>query len=445
LSNPAVSLPVETPRPPPGRRRGEAASRAAAARTLALPHRLTFRQILPFLGPAFVASVAYMDPGNFATNIQAGAKFGYLLLWVVVASNLMAMLIQTLSAKVGIATGRSLAELCRDEFPRPVGAGLWLIAEAVAIATDLAELLGAALGLNLLFGIPLTWAALIAAAGTLVILALESRGMRRLEALIGGFVAVILVCYVIELFMGAPNWGELLGHAVTPRFSGVESILLASGILGATVMPHAIYLHSALTQNRIVVSAPGLKRRLFKLQLIDVAIAMGLAGLVNGAMLIVAASTFHFAGYSDVGSIEEAYRTLEPLLGRAASVVFGIALLASGLSSSAVGTMAGQAIMQGFLRRRVPLLVRRLVTMAPALVVIQLGLDPTRSLVISQVILSFGIPFALVPLLRFTADRRLMGVLANRRLTTALGALVAGVIIALNIFLLAQVFAGAAA
>lgn len=390
------------------------------------------------MGPAFVASVAYIDPGNFATNIQGGAQFGYMLLWVIVASNIMAMLIQTLSAKLGIATGRNLAELCREEFPRPVVIVMWILMELVAMATDLAEFLGAAIGFNLLFHIPLFPAALLTAVTTFIILGLEHRGFRPLEAVITALVGVIAVCYGIETILIRPDMGQVLFHAVVPQFAGTESVLLATGILGATVMPHVIFLHSALTQNRIPTKNDGELKKVFRFQLLDVTIAMGIAGLVNGAMLIMASFTFHAQGLKNIGTIEEAYRTLTPLLGSAASTVFAISLLASGLSSSAVGTMAGQVIMQGFIHRNIPIWVRRAVTMTPPLFIIALGLDPTRTLVLSQVVLSFGLPFAIIPLVMFTRRSDLMGILVNHRLTTLTAVVVTSLIVALNIFLLYQ-------
>jgi manganese transport protein len=397
-------------------------------------------RILPFLGPAFIAAVAYIDPGNFATNIAGGSKYGYTLLWVIVASNLMAMLIQTLSAKLGIATGRNLAEVCRDEFPRRVSLGLWLQAEAIAIATDLAEFLGAALGMHLLFGIGLFPAALITAVCAFAILGLQRFGFRPLEATIAVIVLAIGACYIVELFKANPDLGSVGRHAFVPGFAGGDSVLLAVGILGATVMPHVIWLHSALTQDRIRPENDEQARRLMRLTKVDVIIAMAIAGLINMAMLIMAASTFFESGHHDVVSLESAHETLQPLLGGASSELFAIALLFSGLSSSAVGTLAGQVVMQGFIRRRIPVFVRRLVTMLPAFVVIGIGADPSRTLVISQVVLSFGIPFALVPLVRFTSRRRLMGPLVNARATTVLAAVVAGLIIGLNIFLLFQTF-----
>jgi manganese transport protein len=399
-------------------------------------------RLLPFMGPAFIASVAYMDPGNFATNIQGGAQFGYTLLWVVVATNLMAMLIQTLSAKLGIASGKNLAELCHDNFPHPVVISMWVLMEIVAMATDLAEFLGAALGFYLLLGIPLWIAGFLTAIITFVILGLERYGFRPLEAVITAMIGVISLSYLIETILGHPDWGQVVHHAFVPQFAGSESVLLAAGILGATVMPHVIFLHSALTQRRIMVRTPAKLRRLFKFELVDVVIAMGVAGLINAAMLMMAASTFYGSGLTTVGTIQEAHQTLQPLLGKASSVFFALALLASGLSSSSVGTMAGQVIMQGFLQWHVPVWIRRIVTMLPALVVIMIGLDPTRTLVISQVVLSFGLPFAVIPLIMFTSRRKIMKVLVNRKVTTVVAILVAVVIVVLNIYLLVQIFSG---
>ena len=400
-------------------------------------------RLWPFLGPAFIAAVAYIDPGNFETTIQGGSQFGYLLVWVVIASNLMALLVQALSAKLGIASGRNLAELCRSEFPRPLVWTMWGVMEVVAMATDLAEFLGAAIGFNLLFGIPLWLAAIATAIATFLILGLEVRGFRPLEAVISVLVGVIAVSYFIETWLSPPAWGQMLFHAVVPQFSGKESILLATAILGATVMPHVIFLHSALTQNRILVKDSARMLRLFRFELADVAIAMGLAGAINVAMLVSAASTFYSKGLTQVASIEEAYHTLEPLLGRSASWIFAIALLASGLSSASVGTMAGQVIMQGFLKMQIPIWIRRLVTMTPSIIVIAIGCDPTRTLVISQVVLSFGLPFALIPLILFTRRQDLMGALVNHRFTTALGIITAVLIVILNVYLLYQTFCGA--
>jgi manganese transport protein len=398
-----------------------------------------FARLLPFLGPAFIASIAYVDPGNFATNIQGGAQFGYELLWVILGSNLMAMLLQALSAKLGIATGKNLAEHCREQFSRPVVLAMWVLMELVAMATDLAEFLGAAVALNLLFGLPLWIAGLLTAVITFFILGLERYGFRALEAVITGFLAIIAISYLIELFLGKPEWGAIAYNTFVPHFTNKDSVLLATAILGATVMPHAIFLHSALTQGRVVVKKPDQLRRLFRFEIIDVMIAMLVASSVNAAMLITAAATFFKTG-TNVGTLEQAYQTLQPLLGPAAGTVFGVALLASGLSSSAVGTMAGQVIMQGFLHYHIPPWVRRVVTILPPLIIIFIGFDPTRTLVISQVVLSFGLPFAIIPLVMFTSRKKIMGVLVNKRMTTWLASLCAVMIIALNFFLLSQIF-----
>jgi len=354
----------------------------------------------------------------------------------------MAMLIQALSAKLGIATGHNLAEQCRIHFPRPLVWFMWTLMELVAMATDLAEFLGAALGFNLLFGVPLWLAGILTGIATFIILGLERYGFRPLEAVISGFVGAVAICYVVETILDRPDWGLVGYHAFVPQFQGPESIVLATGILGATVMPHAIFLHSALTQGRIVVKDPRLQKRLFRYEIYDVLIAMGMASLINAAMLIMAASTFHTSGLQSVGSIEQAYKTLEPLLGRASSWIFGVSLLASGLSSASVGTMAGQVIMQGFLHREIPVWVRRLVTMVPSMIVISIGLDPTQTLVISQVLLSFGLPFAIIPLVIFTARRDLMGVLVNHRLTTVIASAIAALIVVLNVYLIFQTLSG---
>jgi manganese transport protein len=398
------------------------------------------KSLWPFLGPAFIACVAYMDPGNFATNISGGSQFGFTLVWVIVASNLMAMLIQTLSAKLGIATGRNLPEVCREQFSRRTSIGLWIQAELIAMATDLAEFLGAAVGIKLLLGIDLFPAAVITGAITFLILGLQRYGFRPLEAVITAFVAVIGVCYLGELWFAHPPLATVAKHAVVPEFAGSESVLLAVGILGATVMPHVIYLHSALTQNRVVPQNDEEARTLYRYTRIDVLIAMAIAGLINMAMLVVAATVFFGSGLTDIESLEGAHRTLEPILGGASSVLFALALTASGLSSSTVGTMSGQVVMQGFIKRRIPLFVRRVVTMIPAFVVIGIGLDPSRTLVLSQVVLSFGIPFALIPLVIFTSKREIMGALVNHRLTVAAAIVVAAIISGLNVFLLVQTF-----
>jgi manganese transport protein len=393
-------------------------------------------RLLPLIGPAFVASVAYIDPGNFATNIQGGAKFGYLLLWVILAANLMAMLIQFLSSKLGIVSGLNLPEVIRQEWPEPLVWFYWVQAEVIAMATDLAEFLGATLALNLLFGIPLFWGAVLTGILAFGILAMQRYGFRPLEATIAAFVGVIALAYIVQLLLSKPGAGFIQGFV--PHFQGAESLYLAVGILGATVMPHVIYLHSDLTKGRIPADNPSLKRRLLRFNLLDVVIAMSIAGLINMSMLAAAAATFHLTGRSDIADITTAYQTLSPLLGPLAAVAFGVALLASGLSSSTVGTLSGQVVMQGFVGFQIPLWLRRLLTMLPAFAVILLGLNPTNVLVLSQVVLSFGIPFALIPLLLFTANRRIMGDLVNSRLVTATGWVIAAVIIGLNLYLLAQ-------
>jgi manganese transport protein len=414
---------------------GEAAVAAAAHRSLSGDARGLSR-IWPFLGPAFIAAVAYIDPGNFATNISGGAKFGYLLLWIVLAANLVAMLVQTQSAKLGIATGKNLAELCRERFSRRTSIGLWLQAEVVAMACDLAEIVGAALGLNLLFGIPLFVSGLIAGAGTFTLLALQRRGFRKLEAAITVLVGIVVVAFAYELFDASPDGGEVARHLFVPGFAGTESLLLATGIVGATVMPHVIYLHSALTQNRIVGRNDRERHRILRFEKIDVIIALAIAGAVNLAMMIVAAALFHGGGMTGIETIEGAYTGLKQLDSNAAATIFGIALLASGFASSSVGTMAGQVVMQGFVHRRIPIFLRRAITLAPALVILAIGVNPTDALVGSQVVLSFGIPFALVPLVIFASKREIMGALVNPRWLTAVVGLLAAMIIALNVFLL---------
>ncbi len=396
---------------------------------------------LALLGPAFVAAIAYVDPGNFATNITAGARYGYLLVWVIVAANLIAMLVQYLSAKIGIASERNLPELCRDTMPRPVSFGLWVQAEAIAVATDLAEFVGAAIALNLLFGVPLFTAGLMTAVVAFAILALQSRGYRRFELAIAAMLGLVLLGFLYDFVqIGVDASGFAAG--LIPTFSGTDSVLLAVGILGATVRPHVVYLHSALTQSRVEARDESEKRELLRFGRADVMIAMGLAGVINMAMLVVAAGLFFNTGRTGIDSIEGAHAGLETLVGGGAALAFAVALLSSGLSSSSVGTYSGQVVMQGFIRRRIPLFLRRGLTMLPALVVLALGLDPTSTLVISQVVLSFGIPFALVPVILLTRRRDLMGGLVNRRATTAVASLVAGVIIALNGLLLYGTFFG---
>ncbi len=393
------------------------------------------RGVLALLGPAFVAAVAYIDPGNFATNFSAGARFGYALLWVVVVANLMAMLVQYQSAKVGVVTGRDLPELCREHFPRAVSRGLWVQAELIAMATDLAEFIGAAVGLNLLFGVPLFPAGVITAIVAFVILALQQRGHRRFELAIVGLLAIVLLGFAYDLVMVGADPGGIAAGLV-PSFSGSDSVLLAAGIVGATVMPHVVYLHSALTKYRVVCRDDSERRQLLRFQRLDVTVALGIAGGINLAMMIVAASVFHSAGVVHVDSLAAAHANLGRLAGGGAALAFAAALLASGLSSSSVGTYAGQVVMQGFIRRKIPLYLRRGLTMLPALVVLALGVSTIDSLILSQVLLSFGIPFALVPLLLVTRRRDIMGSLVNARVTTAAMCVIAVLITLLNVFLI---------
>ena len=413
----------------------------APSRLKQLRTRGRLREMFAVLGPAFVACIAYVDPGNFATNIAGGAKYGYLLLWVLLGANLMAMLIQNLSAKIGLATGRNLPELCRDHFPRPVSWGLWIQAELIAMATDLAEFVGAAIALNLLFGVPLFPAGLITAVAAFGILALQGMGYRRFEAVIAGLLGLIILGFLYDTLSIGFDTGQA-AKGFIPGFAGTDSILLATAILGATVMPHVIYLHSALTQNRIPVNDDADRRRLLRFQRIDVSLAMGIAGLVNMSMLVIAASLFHGNGLLGLDSIEEAHKQFGAMVGGGAALAFAGALLASGLASSSVGTYAGQVVMQGFIARTIPLALRRLVTMTPALIILALGLNPSRSLVISQVVLSFGIPFALVQLVLLTRRRDIMGALVNRKVTTIAASIVAVMIIALNAFLLYDTLLG---
>lgn len=414
---------------------------ANAQAELAQGRRWTLRGVLPFLGPAFIAAVAYVDPGNFATNIQGGSAFGYTLLWVILAANLIAILLQTLSAKLGIATGKNLAQLCHDYLPKHVNYGLWGVAELAAMATDLAEFLGASIGFNLLLHVPLIVAGIMTGIATFGILGLQRFGFRPFEIVITALIGVIAGSYLVEAFMARPDMRQIAYHTVVPQFGGAGGAVLAVGILGATVMPHVIYLHSALTQDRVPVRRVADLRKVFKMEQLDIWLALGVAGVVNGAMLVVAAAVFHSTGHSTVASLEDAYRTLTPLLGGASSSLFGIALLASGLSSSTVGTLAGQVVMGGFLGWRIPTLARRAITMAPALLVIALGFNPTLTLVWSQVALSFALPFAIVPLIYFTSRSDIMGDLVNRRWTTRLAWAVTAGVVLLNGMLLWQTFA----
>ena len=384
------------------------------------------------MGPAFVAAIGYIDPGNFATNIQAGASFGYKLLWVVVWANLMAMLIQVLSAKLGIATGKNLAEHIRDRYPRPVVWFYWVQAEIIAMATDLAEFIGAAIGFKLILGVSLLQGAVLTGVATFLILMLQRRGDKPLEKVIGGLLLFVAAAYVIELIFSQPKLVDLGKGMLIPSLPTTEAVFLAAGVLGATIMPHVIYLHSSLTQNL----HDGSRKERYSATKWDVAIAMTIAGFVNLAMMATAAAAFHFSGHTGVADLDQAYLTLEPLLSHAAATIFGLSLVAAGLSSTVVGTLAGQVVMQGFVRFSIPLWLRRSITMLPSFIVILMGLDPTRILVMSQVLLSFGIALALVPLLIFTSNSKLMGELVNTRLVKRLGWVIVGLVVGLNLWLL---------
>jgi len=413
----------------------EEAGVVAAGRAALDSQNRTLLRLLPFFGPAFIASIAYIDPGNFATNIQGGSQFGYRLLWSIVMANLMAMLIQTLSAKVGIATGQNLAELCGQHFSKRLVYPMWVLSEVAAMATDIAEFLGATLGLNLLFHIDLRIGVIITAFATYGILTLQRYGVRPIESLIGALVGVIAVSYVIETFLSKPAWGLVAYHSVVPYLGG-SSIIPIVGIIGATVMPHVVYLHSALTQNRIVPRSEAEAKRIFHFTIPEILIALGLAGFINMSMLYMAAATFYKHGMTNIADIPTAYHTLTPLLGPTASTVFAISLLASGLSSSAVGTMAGQIIMQGFVGFSIPLWFRRVITMIPTVVIVYIGLNPTQSLFWSQVVLSMVLPIPVIALIYFTRRRDLMGNLVNWISTTWIASIVAAAILSLNILLL---------
>lgn len=397
-----------------------------------------FKRILPFLGPAFIAAVAYIDPGNFATNITAGSEYGYLLLWVIVASNLMAVLIQSLSAKLGIATGKNLPEVARENFSKPTSILLWVQAELVIMATDLAEFIGAALGLYLLFNIPMIPAAIITAIGSFAILELQRRGVRAFEAGVSAMVVMVVLAFAVQLFIAEPTVGDVMSGLV-PGFAGVDSLLLATGILGATVMPHAIYLHSSLTQHRVKAETPAIKKRVFRFEFIDIVIAMVVAGAINMAMLIIAAAVFHTRGLH-IEDLDVAYNSFHELLGPTAAISFGLGLLIAGLASSSVGTLAGDVVMQGFIQKKIRLYVRRTITMIPPLAIIIFGINATKALVWSQVILSFGIAFALIPLVLFTSNKRIMGELVNHKLTTMLGWAISALVVSLNLYLIYQTF-----
>ncbi|MFE4810251.1 Nramp family divalent metal transporter [Peribacillus simplex] len=393
------------------------------------------KKLLPYLGPAFIAAVAYIDPGNYATNITAGSKYGYTLLWVIFASNLMAVLIQSLSAKLGIATGKNLPELCRERFSKKTSFLLWIQAEAVIMATDLAEFIGAALGIYLLFDLPLITSAIIAAIGSFAILEFQRRGYRTFEALITVMIFVVVIAFGAQVFYAKPDTSAVVLGLFTPKFEGVDSILLSAGMLGATVMPHAIYLHSSLTQRRIVGKNDMERKRIYRFELIDIVIAMLIAGAINAAMVIVSAALFHKNGIL-VEDLDVAYQQFGAMLGPSVAMFFGVGLLFAGLSSSSVGVMTGDVVMQGFIKRHIPIYLRRVITTIPPLLIILWGVNPSKALVMSQIVLSFGIAFALVPLIMFTSNEKIMGSLVNHKITSSIAWLIAVLIIGLNLFLL---------
>jgi manganese transport protein len=414
-------------------------------RTVAAAHQVLAGErrgpgaMLAFAGPAIVASIAYMDPGNFATNIQAGAKYGYGLLWVVLLANVIAMLFQALSAKLGIVTGKNLAELCRDRFPQPVVWAMWIVSEIAAMATDLAEFLGGAIGLSLLFHMPLFGGMVVTALVTYGLLMFDAYGFRPLEVIIATIIGVIGLCYLAEMFIAPVDWAAAAYHTVTPQLADAEALLLAVGIIGATVMPHAIYLHSGLMQARLPLRNDTERRKVLRFSNWEVVIALSLAGLINMAMVMMASGAFH-AGHPEVAEIETAYHMLTPLLGGAAAGIFLLSLIASGISASTVGTMAGQMIMQGFIGFRIPIWLRRLVTMAPAFVVVALGADATHALVISQVVLSIALPLPMISLIIFTSKADIMGAFVNSKLTRAVAVLATAVVLVLNVFLIIESF-----
>lgn len=428
---PAVNVPIK-----------EDPTTEACRRALSGQHK-GLRALLPFIGPAFIASIAYMDPGNFATNIQGGAEFGYKLLWVVVLASAMAILIQYMSAKLGIATGRNLPELCREHLPKWLSISLWIISEFAAMATDLAEFLGATLGLYLLFHIPLIIGTFLTGITTYLILMLDRFGFRPLERFITVLVLVIGTSYLVETILSRPSFGQILYHSVVPWIGNSDALLLAVGVIGATVMPHVVYLHSGLTQNRVMPKNDEEKLLINRFSRTEILIALSLAGLINMAMMYMAASVFFNTGHTSVASIPTAYETLKPLLGSAAAGVFLVSLLASGFSSSAVGTMAGQVIMQGFVGFKIPLWMRRVVTMLPTFFIVLLGVNPTETLVVSQVLLSIALPAPILTLIYFTRRKDIMGIMVNKPATTLLSSAFAIIILVLNVTLIYSSMGGA--
>ncbi len=421
------------------RRKSVSERTVAAAHALLRGEKPSLAGYFAFAGPAVIASIAYIDPGNFATNIQAGAKYGYTLLWVVLLANLIAMLFQALSAKLGIVTGRNLAEMCRDRFPRPIVWIMWIVSEIAAMATELAEFLGGAIGLSLLFNMPMLAGMVVTAIVTYGILLFESRGFRPVELIIGSFVILIALCYLIEMFIAPVDWTSVAAGLVRPQIADTQALLLSVGIIGATVMPHAVYLHSGLVQKRIPSADNREKRLLVRISNVEVLIALAAAGLINIAMVVMASSAFH-AGHSDVAEVETAYHTLTPLLGIGAAGIFLLSLIASGISSSVVGTMAGQMIMQGFVGFRIPIWLRRVITMAPAFIVVGYGVNATAALVMSQVVLSLTLPLPMIALVIFTRRRDIMGSFVNNRLTNVAAMIGTVIVLLLNVLLVLATF-----
>lgn len=407
----------------------------------AASRRKSIRQLFKFLGPAFIVSVAYIDPGNFATNISGGSIFNYNLIWVILWSNLMAIFLQTMSAKLGIATDANLSEVCSKVFSKKVNWLLWVVAELAAIATTMAEFLGGTLGFYLLFGIPLVYAGFLTGVVTFFIIYMQKYGQRIIEIIITIFVAIICICYTTEIFLAKPDWVQVGYHTLVPSLPNSHAVLIAVGMLGATVMPHVIYLHSQLVQCRNKGMTLEDKISHLRMERIDITLAMNIAFIVNASMVIVSATVFYSKGIV-VDSIEQAHQSLSPLLGSLSSGIFAIALLASGFSSSAVGAMAGETVMDGFINIKIPTNIKRIVTMAPAMIIIAMGINPMKALIISQVFLSFALPFAIIPMMIITSKKDIMGIFTNKLLTKVIGWIITIIIISLNIVLLFLTFSG---
>jgi len=400
-----------------------------------------FKQLSRYLGPAFIVSVAYIDPGNFATNISGGSAFNYNLIWVILWSNLMAIFLQTTSAKLGIATGSNLPQICSKVFSKKTNWFFWIIAELSAIATTMAEFLGGALGFYLLFGIPLPVSGILTGIVTFFIIYMQKYGQRIVEIIITILVSVICIAYAVEMFLAKPDWVAIGIHTLVPSLPNGQAVLIAAGMLGATVMPHVIYLHSQLVQCRNIGMSQKEKQRHFRMEKIDIVIAMNIAFIVNAAMVIVSAAVFFNKGIT-VDSIEQAHKSLSPLLGTMSSGAFAIALLASGFSSSAVGAMAGETVLDGFVDIKIPSNIKRLITMLPAMIIIGVGVNPMKALIMSQVCLSFALPVAIIPMMIITGRKDLMGIFVNKPIAKVIGWVITAVIISLNTILLYLTFSG---